>query len=145
MQEVHPMPFPTPPHAPTLAPQAVNCRAPWASQTPPPLYWPRLFQDSGKDLYRHSLFSKWCLPVSLLFLPYRGKIVRRATASLPWTETTAGSSTIWPRCTAWRAWAMTVSQSATSWSLRSGGWISLSEGKLLGGAHWTWEAGLVSD
>lgn len=40
---------------------------------------------------------------------------RRATVSHPWTENTGGSSTSWPRCTAWKVWATTANPNAT-WS-----------------------------
>lgn len=73
------MPFP----ALTLSLQAVNCCVPWASH-------PRLshlfidaelFQDSGKDLYRHSLFQN--AVYQSVFSLIQGKIVRKTTASLP--------------------------------------------------------------
>lgn len=84
------------------------------------------------------------LSISRLFLLYRGRTIRKATASLPWTETTAGSSMTWPKCTAWRAWAMTVNQSVTSWSLQSGRLISPSQEELGSRANRNWEVGPVN-
>lgn len=66
--------------------------------------------------FQHSFISICHFPLC------RERLLRRATPSLPWTETTAGSSTTLLRSMVWRAWATTVSLSATWWLLRSGEW-----------------------
>lgn len=67
--------------------------------------------NAAIGLLPHWFLSNWYSNTCVL----RGNSQREATVSQPWTENTAGSSTSWPRSTAWRAWATTANPNAT-WS-----------------------------